>query len=48
MEEECEIGFTKERPVCKLKILECIADTDRHWFGPMFDKFRQIPKNSLT
>jgi len=44
---EYENGLKKFTPVCKLKILECLADTGRHRFGLSFDKFRKISKNTL-
>jgi len=43
-----ENGLKKISLVCKLKILKGFAGTRRHRFGRIFDKFRKIPKNSIT
>jgi len=45
---EYDNGLKKFNLVCKLKIPECLADTGRHRFGRIFDKFRKIPKNTNT
>jgi len=42
------IGLKKFNPLCNLKILEEFAGIGRHWFDPIFDKFRKILKNTLT